>query len=159
MGIFLKTPEAKVAWQKNRIENRVNEIQTLAETKTLTKAKQQTVNKALDNHVKELSKELTTLSADEPSTALKVTASLEESLMAKKQELTNGPTVDQNVASALTAVNDTLKVVSEQEVKILSKELDNIANAVQTVNTTTTVKIDSATTASTSTDPITPSQP
>ena len=57
-GFFLKTSEEKVAWQKGRIENRLNEIKTLAETKTLTKAKQATVQKALDDHVTDITKEL-----------------------------------------------------------------------------------------------------
>jgi hypothetical protein len=137
-GMFLKTSEEKVVWQKNRIESRVNEIKTLAETETLTKAKQATVQKALNSHVRGLSKELETLSDQAPTAALTVTASLEESLKANKEAIKQAPATvisGTEKADALKAVDVTLKEVSNQEVKILSKEIDNIANEVSNVPT------------------------
>lgn len=134
-GMFLSNPEDKVAWQKSRIENRVQEIKTLAETKTLTQAKKETVNKALDSHVKALSHELNTLSDEEPSTALTVTASLEDNLIANKEAIKEQALEeDPSVVSALEVIDQTLKVVSEQEVKIISKEIDNISSAAKTVD-------------------------
>ncbi|MDQ5931006.1 MAG: hypothetical protein QG674_172, partial [Patescibacteria group bacterium] len=69
-GAFLKTPEEKLSWQSTLIDNRLNEIKTLAASKTLTKAKQETAQRALDTHIKDFSKELSTLSDAEPGEAL-----------------------------------------------------------------------------------------
>lgn len=128
-GAFLKTPEDKLSWQKSRIDKRLTEIKTLAASKTLTKEKQQTAQKALDTHIEALSKELGTLSDTKPTEALKVTASLEESLTSQKEDLKkyipDGTTDDTGV---LSAVDTTLKKVSDQEVKIISKEVDQLAS-------------------------------
>jgi hypothetical protein len=136
-GLFLKTPEEKVLWQKNRIENRVNEIQTLAQSSSLTQAKQQTAEKAINSHVAALSADLTTLSVQAPNTALTVTASLEQSLQANKMAIQNSPenalAEDTGKADALKTVNATLLKVSNQEVQIIAKEIDNINNAVANV--------------------------
>ena len=82
---FSKPPEEKVAYNAQRVENRVKEIKTLAKSKTLTKAKQATVQKALDAHIKDLSADLTTLSDTAPSVALSATANLEETLKTNKE--------------------------------------------------------------------------
>ena len=123
-GALIKTPEEKLAWQKTRIDNRLGEIQTLAASKTLTKAKQETAQKALNTHIESLSNEL---SKTETAEALKVTADLEESLKNQKEELkkyaTEGDLENQN---AFKAVDETIKKVSDQEVKIISKEIDKI---------------------------------
>ncbi len=128
-GFFQKTPEEKVAYNAQRVENRVKEIKTLAESKTLTKAKQATVQKALDEHIKNLSADLTTLSDTAPSAALTVTADLEETLKANKEVIEQADTITDKTA-ALNTVDDTLKEVSNQEVKILSKEIDAITTEV-----------------------------
>lgn len=130
-GLFLKTPEERVVWQKNRIENRVSEIKTLAASKTLTKAKQATVQKALDQHVAELSANLMTLSDESPNTALNVTASLEQSLKGSKEAIAGSGQTDSteqatNTVEALKSVDDTLAKVSKQEETIISKEIDKI---------------------------------
>ncbi|MES2224390.1 MAG: hypothetical protein V4478_00210 [Patescibacteria group bacterium] len=136
-GLFLKSPEEKVLWQKNRIENRVNEIQTLAESHSLTQAKQQTAEKAINDHVAALSADLTTLSVQAPNTALTVTASLEQSLQANKTAIQNSPestiAADTGKADALKTVDATLLKVSNQEVQIIAKEIDNINTAVDNV--------------------------
>ncbi len=149
-GAFLNTPEEKVVFQKNRIESRMNEIKTLAASKTLTTAKQEKAEQAITVHVQELSKELTTLSDKAPKTALTVTASLEESLKASRGSLeaATGATTMQaklsgeatittpsqdGIAAALKTVNDALDQVSKEEVKILTKEIDTIANEIDTV--------------------------
>lgn len=155
-GAFLKTPEEKVVWQKNRIENRVNEIKILAASNTLTKAKQEKAQQAITVHVQELSKELTVLSDEAPSTALTVTASLEQSLKASRGSLeasntttastmmigttiaTDAETMDATVpedgiTAALRTVNEALDKVSEEEVKILTKEIDTISKDVKEV--------------------------
>lgn len=136
-GIFLKTPEEKVIWQKNRIVSRVDEIKTLAESKTLTKAKKETVKKALDGHVKALSKELSQLSDKTPTAALNVTASLEESLMANKEALENTTALGDDKADALETVNGALKDVSDQEVLIISKEIEAITDDIKTIEVKT----------------------
>ncbi len=162
-GLLLTTPEQKVVWQKNRIENRVSEIKTLAASKSLTKAKQATVQKALDAHVSELARELDTLSDEMPNTALTVTASLEQSLKESKQTIKDSgsttpkqdeatdttistmstlsaePTtqteevLDSATLDALQAVDDTLAKVSAEEVKIITKEIDKISTEVNEV--------------------------
>lgn len=146
-GVFLSTAEEKVAWQKNRVETRVAEIKTLADSKTLTKAKQEKVHQALTVQVDKLSKELTVLSDETPSAALSVTASLEESLKETKAKLTlSGDTVStaneeatepktksaEGVAAALKTVDAALQKVSKEEVKILTKEITNIAKEIET---------------------------
>jgi len=155
-GAFLKTPEEKVVWQKSRIENRVNEIKTLADSNTLTQAKQEKAKQAISVHVQELSKELTVLSDESPDTALTVTASLEQSLKSSrgrlqaKSDATNPaaatmmmksglssdelPQVEDGITAALRTVNEALDQVSKEEVKILSKEIDNISKDVTTVD-------------------------
>lgn len=135
-GMFQSTPEEKVAWQKNRIENRVEEIKTLAESKSLTKAKQATVQKALDSHVAELADNLNTLSATAPTAALSATATLEESLKSEKLKIENVVTENSLAKEeALKAVDGAIKQVSNQEVKIISKEIDSIASDITTTTT------------------------
>lgn len=126
---FLKTPEEKVAYQQKRIETRVKEIKTLADSKTLTKEKQATVQKALDAHLNDLSKDLENLPTD---AALSATATIEQRLIENKEVLST--TSDENTAktAALEAVDGTLKKVSAQEIKIVSKELDAIATDLTT---------------------------
>lgn len=150
-GFFQKTPEEKVAYNAQRVENRVKEIKTLAESKTLTKAKQATVQKALDAHIKDLSADLTALSDTAPSTALSVTANLEDTLKASKEVLEKTDATTDKTA-ALTAVDDTLKQVSTQEVKIISKEIDAITTEV----TAATIEATSTTTTSSTSTPVVP---
>lgn len=138
-GYFQTTPEEKVAYGAKRVENRVNEIKTLAASKTLTKAKQATVQKAIDEHIKDLSADLTTLSDTAPTAALTVTTTLEDTLKENKTALENG--IDSETKEgALLAVDTAIQKVSDQEVKIISKEIDSIATDVNTttVGTTTT---------------------
>ncbi len=149
-GIFLTTPEEKVAYQKNRVETRVKEIKTLAESETLTMAKQAKAKEALSSQVEKLSKELTALSDETPTAALTVTASIEESLKetrAKISERTNtaeiksdtAPTAKLTAVSSpmnevLKTVDEALEKVSKEEVKILSKELSSIAKEIEQKN-------------------------
>ncbi len=127
-GAFLKTTEDKLSWQKTRIDNRLNEIKTLAASNTLTKAKQETAQRALNIHIEAFSKELGTLSDDEPNKALEVTADLEKSLKVQKEDLKQyiSENNDEDKENALKAVDDTLKKVSDQEVKIISKEVSQL---------------------------------
>ncbi len=136
-GFFQKTPEEKVAYGAKRVETRVNEIKTLAASKTLTKARQATAQKALDEHIKDLSVNLNTLSTVAPTAALTATANLEDALKANKVLLENSTTSPASVV-ALETVDNTLKKVSDQEVKILSKEIDSISLDVAATNTTDT---------------------
>ncbi len=153
-GLFLKTPEEKVLWQKNRIENRVSEIQTLAESNSLTQAKQQTAEKAINSHVVALSADLTTLSDQSPNTALTVTSSLEQTLKANKTAIQNSSdskdTADTGKADAIKTVDATLLKVSNQEVQIIAKEIDNINTAVTTVPTDATAALNTTATTNTS---------
>ncbi len=136
-GFFLKTPEEKVVYTKSRIETRMKEMTTLAQSQTLTKEKQATVQKAIDDHVADLSTDLNTLSALAPSTALNVTTTLETSLQANKDVLLNSSTVDTTAtADAIATVDGALKKVSDQEVKIISKEIESITTDISTVSTT-----------------------
>jgi hypothetical protein len=127
---LMNSPEEKVAFAQTRVTSRVSEIKTLAQTKTLTKEKQAIAQKALDENIKDLSAQLNTLSEESPSSALSVTASLEEDLIANKEEIkdTLEEETDATAAATIEAIDSTLKKVSEQEVKILSKEIDNIAD-------------------------------
>lgn len=149
-GFFLNTSEEKVAWQKGRIENRLSEIKTLAETKTLTKAKQATLQKALDNHVNEITKELDTLSENAPSTALSVSATLEESLRANQDILLatdESLTQNSGTEAALLTVSDAIKKVSDQEVQIISREINSLTDQL-------TVQVPDTTTSGTTSTPI-----
>ncbi|HEY0979952.1 MAG TPA: DUF5667 domain-containing protein [Candidatus Paceibacterota bacterium] len=178
-GAFLNTPEEKVVFQKNRIETRVNEIQTLAASKTLTKAKQERAQAAINVHVQELSKELTTLSDEEPNTALTVTASLEESLKATRGSLEaaggtspsantmmmakfsdeNTPAAtpaSESLNAALKTVNDALDQVSKEEVKILTKEINNISEEIKDVEVPNDASNETLGTTPPPTEPLTP---
>ncbi len=138
-GAFLKTPEDKLSWQKTRIDNRLNEIKTLAASNTLTKAKQETAQRALDTHIEAFSKELGTLSDEKPGEALEVTASLEKSLKVQKEDLEQyiAENTDEDKENALKAVDGTLKKVSDQEVKIISKEVNQLETELSEVAETT----------------------
>ncbi len=133
-GALQKTPEEKVAWQKNRIENRVEEIKTLAASKTLTKAKQATVKKALDSHVKELTENLDTLSETAPSAALSATTNLEESLKANKALIENMEDEGIEKDEAIKTFDGAIKEVSNQEVRLISKEIDSIKSEITTTD-------------------------
>lgn len=153
-GFFLKTPEEKVVYTKARIETRMKEMTTLAQSNTLTKEKQATVQKAIDDHVATLSTDLTALSDVAPSTALNVTATLETSLQANKDALLNGASSDTIATTdAIKTVDGALKKVSDQEVKIISKEIDSITT--DTTDTDTTIDTESTI----SIPPLTPAAP
>jgi thiol:disulfide interchange protein len=136
-GLFLKTPEEKVVYQKSRVEARVSEIQTLAESNSLTPANQATAESALNSNVATLSANLSALSSQSPNTALSVTASLEQTLKANKAAIESTPdtsTIDNTgKAAAINTVNATLQKVSNQEVQIISQEITNLNTAVNTV--------------------------
>ena len=154
-GYFLKTPEEKVVYTKSRIENRMKEITTLAESQSLTKEKQIAVQKAIDEHVKDLSTNLDALSSVAPATALSVTSTLEDTLQANKAALMSTQTDETAKADAIETVDNALKQVSDQEVKIISKEIDSISNDVSTISTDTT----DADTANPPSEPVTPVAP
>lgn len=142
---FLTTPEEKVAFHKGQVEDRAKEMQTLAETKSLTPEKQKIAQKALDSNIKDLTKELGALSDQSPSTALSVTANLEDNLKENKDAIqqtigTDDTTTEHDNAAtaAVQAVDGTIQKVSQQEVKILSKEIDNITDEATTTDTTPT---------------------
>ncbi len=138
-GFFQKTPAEKVAWRQSQIENRAQEIKTLAASKTLTKAKQATVQKAIDDHLKDFSADLTTLSDTAPTAALSATTTLEDTLKATKLAIENNEETDTTAKEdALLTVDGTIKQVSQQEVKLISKELDAIETAVNGTTTTGT---------------------
>jgi len=142
-GLLLKAdPAEEVAFQQDQVETRVNEIQTLAESNSLTQAKQEIAEKALNSNVEDLSANLTTLSAQAPNAAITVTASLEQTLKANKAAIESTPdsstTEDTGKADALKTVDATLQTVSNQEVQIISNEIDTINSAVNTIPTTST---------------------
>jgi hypothetical protein len=130
-GAFIKNPSDKISWQKSRIDNRLGEIKTLAATKTLTKAKQETAQRALNTHIESLSEEL---SKTDTTEALQITADLEESLKNQKEELKKYAVEgDEKNEDAFKAVDETLAKVSSQENKIVSKELEKISKELEEV--------------------------
>ncbi len=143
VAFFHKSPEEKVAYNTKRVETRVQEIKTLAASKTLTKAKQATVQKALDSHVKELTDDLNTLSTTAPTAALSATTTLEESLKASKVVIENAISEDgKGKEEAIKTVDDAITSVSNQEVKIISKEIDSIAASITTTPTPVSDSLD-----------------
>lgn len=153
-SFFQQSPSQKVATQKDRIETRINEIKTLAESKTLTKEKQAIVEKAIDAHLKDLSNNLSTLSEQTPTEALSVTATLEDTLKTNKETLQNTLTDEGTIKQdAITAIDNTIKKVSDQEVKIIAKELDNITTDVTATMPDTTPSQTSSTPPSTPVEP------
>jgi hypothetical protein len=130
---LLSSPEEKVAFAQTRVSKRVDEIKTLAQTKTLTKEKQAIAQKALDENIQELTVQLNSLSEESPSSALSVTANLEQDLIANQEVIKNtfDTSVDNETATAtLKTIEGTLKKVSEQEVKILTKEIENLSDEI-----------------------------
>jgi hypothetical protein len=123
-GAFLKTPQDKISWEQRRIDNRLNEIKTLASTQTLTKAKQEKAQEALDTHLAKVSVELATLSVEQPNEALKVTADLEANLKASKEAIVTvmAQKSQEEKDQAFLAIDSTIQKVSDEELKIVSKE-------------------------------------
>ncbi|HSE56735.1 MAG TPA: hypothetical protein VLB02_01475 [Candidatus Paceibacterota bacterium] len=122
------TPEQKVAFQQERIENRLKEIQLLAETKTLTKEKRAVAEEALSKHTTKFSAELGELSLKQPEAALKATAKLEETLRVQKDALTLAPEAaasGQNEA-VLEVVDSALASVVQEEQRIIQAELSKV---------------------------------
>jgi hypothetical protein len=164
-GLIVGTaPEAQIAFQENGIGTRLQEIQTLANSNSLTPAKQAIAAQAITSQVADLSANLNTISSQSPSTALTVTASLEQTLKENKVALentpANTPTETDGQAAAIQTVNTALQTVSNQEVAILSKEIDTINNAVTNVPTSisTTATVQTAT-QSPAVTPLTPVAP
>lgn len=161
-GAFLKTPQDKISWEKQRIDNRLNEIKTLASTQTLTKAKQEKAQEALDTHLAKVSVELATLSEEQPNEALKVTADLEENLKAKKEAIATvvAEKSQEEKDQAFLAVDSTIKKVSDEEIKIVTKEIDKLATDAENVTDATTLEIDETTNVSVPpSTPVTPVGP
>lgn len=122
------TPEQKVAFQQERIENRLKEIKLLADTQTLTKEKRAVAEEALSKHTIKFSAELGELSAREPEAALKATAKLEETLRGQKDALTLAPqteSAEQNEA-VLEVVDSALASVVQEEQRIIQTELSKL---------------------------------
>lgn len=138
-GAFLTTPEEKLSWERRRIDNRLNEIKTLASTQTLTKAKQAKAQQALDTHLAKVSAELETLSDKQPEKALEVTAELEVNLKAKKEAIATivAEKSQEEKDEAFKAVDASLKKVSDEEFKIVTKEIDKLATDIAEVSTAT----------------------
>lgn len=159
-GAFLKTPQDKLSWEKERIGNRLNEIKTLASTETLTKAKQEKAQQALDVHLAKVSAELATLSEKQPEEALKVTADLEETLKEKKEAIATvvAEKSQEAQAQALKAFDSTIKKVSDEELKIVTKEIDKLVDDANNVVDATTLVVDEPTD-TTPPEPITPVEP
>lgn len=143
-GLFLSTPEERLAYQKGRIDSRVAEIKTLADSKTLTKEKQIVVQKAIDTHIDKISTDLDSLSDTKPTVALDITTGLEASLKENKENLKNIETKEGNagVEDAIKAVDTTLQKVSNQEVKIIAKEIDSIMSSVDDKTPTETTPLE-----------------
>lgn len=150
-GAFLKTPNAKVAWQKTRIETRLNEIQILAQSKSLTPAKQATVEKALDEHVVALTKEI---GQQDTATALETTANVEATLQAKKAavvsaDISGDAATNANTTAATKAIDSAIQKVSDKEVELLTSQIEAIKADTQN----TTVETDQSPSASTTATP------
>jgi hypothetical protein len=129
-GAFLTTPAKKAAYQTSRIEERLSEVQTLAESKTLTPAKQETAQKALDSHLTQLSQEL---GKTDPSAALAVTDSLKATIAAKKNAVDTSADTSLSAnekAEVINTYNTALQSVSNQQVQIISKQVDSITKEV-----------------------------
>jgi hypothetical protein len=139
------SPATKASYSAALVTTRFNEIQTLAKTNTLTPATQEIAAQAITSQVADLSANINTLSDQSPSSALAVTTSLEQTLKANKTTLENTPTTStaqaDGKAAALNTVDTTIQTVSNQEVQILSKEIDNINAAVTTVPTSASAAI------------------
>lgn len=145
-GLFKNTTEEKVAFGAKRVETRVKEIKTLADTQSLTKAKQITVQKAINSHIQELSNNLATLSNVSPSAALAVTSSLEENLRANKITLENSDNIEnKSTKAAVTTVSGAIQKVSNQEIVIISKEIDAISEELADIPLASTIDLNNET--------------
>ena len=155
-------PATRTAVNANRVIARLNEVQTLADSNSLTPEKQEIAAKAISNQVADFSATVSTLSDQSPSNALAVTTSLEQTLKANKVALEGAPATTpaqvDSKAAAINTVNTTLQTVSNQAVQILSKEIDTIGTAVNTVPTSASdaASVSTSTDASTNQTPTTP---
>lgn len=125
---FITKDSEKLAWQKERVSNRLTEIKTLADKQTLTKAQQQSAQKALDSNVKELAKELSTFSAANPEDALAVTSEISTKIQEKKEELEK--ILPEAKEGETTPLIDSLalsvETFNKEEVRLINEELNRI---------------------------------
>jgi len=125
---FITTDKEKLAWQKERVSNRLTEIKTLADKQTLTKAQQQSAQKALDGNVKALAKELSTFSAANPNDALAATSEISTKIQEKKEELEKIlPEAKEGEATPLIdSLTLSIETFNKEEVRLITEELNRI---------------------------------
>lgn len=130
---FLKTDAEKLAWQKERVSNRLTEIKTLADKQTLTKAQQQSAQKALDSNVKALAKELSTFSAANPDIALETTSEITTKMQEQKEALIEVLAVNNaETTEILTSITSSVEQFNKEEERLISEELSRIEDALLT---------------------------
>jgi hypothetical protein len=125
---FITKNSEKLAWQKERVTNRLTEIKTLAGKQTLTKAQQQSAQKALDSNVKKLAKELSTFSATNPDDALVITSEISTKIQEKKEELKKilSEAKEGEVEPLIDSLTLSIQTLSKEEVRLINEELNRI---------------------------------
>lgn len=76
-GILISSPKQKLIWQEERVQKRISEIHTLAESGKLTKETNDAAVKALDTSLADLNKNATELATTNPEIVKAVAASID----------------------------------------------------------------------------------
>ncbi len=118
-----RTPTARVAVQSKKVERRLEEAQTLAKANKLSTVNQKIVIDQIEEHIKDLEKEIDILRKDgEVEVVLETTAKLTPVLEAHKEILEkNATSVNENVGenngteNLIAKVEDGIKAVENEE--------------------------------------------
>lgn len=129
---FITKDSEKLAWQKERVSNRLTEIQTLADKQTLTKAQQQSAQKALDSNIRSLAKELSTFSVANPADALTVTSEISTKIQEKKEAIQRllPETKEGEPTPLINSLALSVETFTKEEVRLINEELTRIENEI-----------------------------
>lgn len=112
------TTEAKVVVESKQVERRLEETQTLVKENKLSENAKKIVEKKLDEHIDNLTKDITTLKEDgKVEVVLETTAKLTPVLEVHKEILEDKK---DNTESLIAKVEDSIQKVEKEEIEVLA---------------------------------------
>lgn len=119
-GVLISSPKQKLIWQEERIQKRISEIHTLAESGELTKKNNDLAVKALDTNIAELNKNATELATTNPEIVKAVAATIDNST---KVEI--APKLENKEATTAPAPEITSdKIVPETKIETVTADTE-----------------------------------
>ena len=131
------SPESKIQWQETRVENRLNEVDTMLKNGTLTDDRKIQVEADLQKQLDRLSQKMDNLpEAQKSAIILRVASEFTPSLQAHKDAIRQLSTVSKNADVVISKVEDGIKLMSERQDKELAKTNKTPGNILPvTINT------------------------